>query len=127
MEISNNTLERWASFTMTSFGGGAAFRAVVRKSNAWRSRHVGRQNDISVSDAAMVTLKINWAGKFFVAIQCAASNAGNFLIVDDRVAVLHDGDKSADECDVKSLPNAGPPRLFWIGRKETVNRAYVMV
>jgi hypothetical protein len=55
-----------------------------------------REKDISISDAAMIALEINRAGKFFVTVKSAASDTGNFLIRNDSVAVLNDGNEATD-------------------------------
>jgi len=89
--------------------------------------HCRRQKDVSVSDTAVVALKINWTGKFFVAVECTAGNAGNFLVRNDGVAVLDDSDETADKCNIECLPDAGASRLFRIGCKETINRTHVMI
>jgi hypothetical protein len=65
-------------------------------------------------------LEVDGAGQFFVAIEGAAGNAGDFFIVDDGLPVLDDGDHAADERDVEGLPFAGLARKFRCRREEAV-------
>src|SRR5208282_2976474 len=71
-------------------------------------------------------LKIDGPRQFFVAIECAAGDAGNFLIVNHGLAVLDDGDHSADQRDVKRLPRAALARELRRWRQETVDASGVM-
>jgi hypothetical protein len=60
------------------------------------SLHRWRENNISVSDTPMITLKIERPGKFFVAVERTAGDSGDFLIRDNLLAVLDHGDVSTD-------------------------------
>src|SRR6202041_801255 len=71
-------------------------------------------------------LEVDGAGQVFVAIEGAAGNARDFLIVDDGPAVLDDRDHAADERDVVGLPFAGLARKFRSRREEAVNTAGVV-
>src|ERR1700692_1829434 len=55
-------------------------------------------------------LEIDGAGKFFMAVESAAGDAGDFLVVDDGFAVLDDRHHAPDERDVVGLPFRG---LAW--------------
>src|SRR5215475_5520642 len=74
----------------------------------------------------MVTLKIERSGKFFVAVKSAPGNSRNFLVRDNRLAVLDDGDVSPEQRYVKRLPFVWPSWLLRIGREKTVHCAHAM-
>lgn len=42
--------------------------------------------------AIFAALKVNRPGQPFMAIKRSAGDAGNFLVVNDRLAILYDGD-----------------------------------
>ena len=71
--------------------------------------------------ALFATLQIDWLRQCLVAVQCAARDAGDLLVVDDGLAILHYGDSAPDERNVEGLPNVGPARLLGRGREESVD------
>lgn len=55
----------------------------------------GSNHNASIRDAAFFTsLQVNGTGHFFVTVERTTRDARNFLVVDDGLAVLHDGDGS---------------------------------
>src|SRR6266481_822848 len=50
------------------------------------------------------SLKINRSSQLFVAVQGAARDAWNFFVIDDRLAILNDGDPTPDQRDIEALP-----------------------
>ena len=54
-------------------------------------------HDASIGDAAFfAALQIDGAGQFLITVERTTRDAGNFLLVDDGLAVLHDRYGSAD-------------------------------
>ena len=74
----------------------------------------------------MVTLDVERARLAFVAIQCTAGNAGDFLIADHRFAVGNECEHSAYQCDVECIPLAGFFSYHFAGRDEAVNSAHLV-
>lgn len=57
----------------------------------------GNNHNASIRDAAFFApLQVNGTGHFFVTVERTTGDARNFLVVDDGLAVLHDGDGSPD-------------------------------
>src|SRR5205807_5673035 len=83
--------------------------------------HRRRDDDITKTYMSIFTaLQVDRPGHSFVAIKCAASDAGNFLVINDGLAVLHHGDCSSYECDVEGLPLSGFARQLRRRRDESV-------
>src|SRR4051812_3615126 len=86
-----------------------------------------RDHDVAKGDMTLLAaLQINGAGHCLVAIEGAAGEAGDLLIVDDSGAVLHHGDFAAYECDVEGLPYIRTARQFRRRREEAIDAAGVM-
>ena len=86
-----------------------------------------REDDVAVGHAAFfAALKIDGTGQLLVAIERAAGDAGNFLIVDDGLTVPDEGHVSANQGDVVGLPLAGLAWKFRRWREEAVNAADAM-
>ena len=87
----------------------------------------GRNHDIPIGDVSLLAaLQINRAGLAFVAVERAAGDARNLLVVDDGLAVQDHGDAPADESDVERLPHIRRTRLFRRGSEEPVHAAGVV-
>src|SRR5208282_6505091 len=87
-----------------------------------RSSFRGRNRNVPKSDvASLAALEIDRPGEHFVTIQSPASDAGNFLLVDDGLAVLHNGDHPSNQSDVVALPFSGLSRLFRRGGQKTID------
>ena len=87
----------------------------------------GRDHDVAKGDMTLLAaLQVDRTGHRFMAVECAAGDAGNLLIVDDGCAVLDHGDFAPDERDVEALPDIRTARLFGIRSKEAVDAAGVM-
>ena len=54
-------------------------------------------------------------------IECSASDSGDFLVVNDRLAILHNCDVSADQSYVIRLPGIGFARQLRRGREEPIH------
>src|SRR5580765_4803682 len=93
---------------------------------ALRSRDGRREDDISISDASMIPLKIDRPGKFFVAVESAAGDSRYFLFGDNSLAVLDNCHISADERNIERLPLVWPSRLRRIRRKKTIDCPHPM-
>jgi hypothetical protein len=48
----------------------------------------------------LAALKIDGSGQFFVAVERTAGDTRNLLTVDNGLAILDDGDRSADQDDI---------------------------
>ena len=72
------------------------------------------------------SLKIDGSGQFFVAVQGATRDARDFLVVDDRLAVLNDSDPSSDQRDIKALPFSRLAGQFRRSSQETVYAAHMV-
>ena len=69
----------------------------VRELTSIRLLFCGSNHNASIRDAAFFTpLQVNGTGHFFVTVERTTRDARNFLVVDDGLAVLHDGDGSPD-------------------------------
>src|SRR6266566_5096506 len=75
----------------------------------------------------MITLKVDWPGKFFVAVESPTSDSGNLLLRNNRLTILDNRHESADERDVECLPFVWTSRLLRIRRKKTVDCAHAMI
>src|SRR6188508_2519738 len=81
-----------------------------------------RHADIPILDAArLAALQVNRPGQRFMAVESAARDARNLLIVDQRHTIEHDGHAAADERDVVGPPGSGLARGGWQGREISVN------
>ena len=80
------------------------------------------EQDVTV----FTTLKIDRSGQPFVTIQRPAGYTWDFLSVDNRLTILHNGDGAAHKCDVEGLPLIGFARQLWRGSDESVNAAGMM-
>src|SRR5580658_4228001 len=84
----------------------------------------GRDSYAAKEDVAfLASLEIDGAGLAFVAVERAAGEAGNFLVVDDGLAVLDHLDFAPDQRDVEGLPHVRSARQLGRGRKESVDAA----
>ena len=72
----------------------------------------GREDDVAVGDAAVVPLKINRPRQFFMAVEGPARDTRDFLLVDDRLAILDDRHEPTNKRDVEGLPETRTPRLL---------------
>src|ERR1700760_435303 len=87
----------------------------------------GRDHDVAKGNMTLLAaLQVDRPGHRFMAVECAAGDAGNLLIVDDGCAVLNDGNLAPDERDVEGLPDIRPARQFRIRSKEAVDATGVM-
>ncbi len=92
-----------------------------------RVTFAGVIDDVAIGDVSLfAALQVDRAGRAFVAVDGAAGDAGNLLVVDDGLAVQHHGDAAADERDVKRLPGVGRARLFGRGSQEPIDAAGVV-
>ena len=66
------------------------------------------------------TLQVDRTREFFVTVKSAAGYARNFLVINDGLAVLNDGDHSPYQGDVESLPLSDFPRQLRRGRNKSV-------
>src|SRR5579864_7685127 len=66
-------------------------------------------------------LHVNGARQSFMTVQRATGDPRNFLIVDDRPAILGHADHSPDQRDIEGLPFPGLTRKFRGRRQETVD------
>ena len=65
------------------------------------------EHNISKGYVSVLTaLKINRAGPFFMTIQCAAGDSGNFLVINYGLSIVYDRDPSSYQGDIKALPLA---------------------
>src|SRR5579872_1635517 len=72
-----------------------------------------RDREVAEGDVArLTTLQIDRSWQPLMTIQGPASDARNFLFIDDGVTILHDGDHSSNEGDVIGLPFSRLARLF---------------
>ena len=86
-----------------------------------------RDNDVAKGNMTLLAaLQVDRPGHRFMAVECAACDAGNLLIVNDGCAVLDDGHFAPDERDVEALPNIRTARQFGIRREEAVDATGVM-
>src|SRR6266446_628963 len=76
--------------------------------------------------ALLTSLQIDGGRQFFVTVQRAPRDTGNFLVVDDGLAILNDGDPTPDQCDIEGLPFSWLAGQFRRSRQETVNAAHVV-
>src|SRR6476660_8663733 len=74
----------------------------------------------------LAALQVDRAGHCLVAVERAAGETRNLLVVDDGRAVQHDGDLSADERDVVGLPDIRTARQLRIRCDEAVDSAGVL-
>src|SRR4051794_27581996 len=74
----------------------------------------------------MVALQVNRSGRFFMAIEGAAGDTGDLLMVDDGLAILDDGDMATQQGDIEDLPFARSSGLLRNGSQKTINRSHVM-
>src|SRR5713101_5932176 len=105
--------------------------------HGWRARQprrtagthlLGRSDDnTSIGYVAFFTsLEIDGSRQFFVAVERATRDTGNFLVVDDGLAVLNHGDPSTEESDIETLPFYRFAGLLRRRGKETVYAAHVV-
>src|ERR1041385_7525636 len=86
-----------------------------------------REKDISERHVSVLAaLKINWARLFFMTIQCAAGDSGNFLIIDYGLPILYNLDHASNQGDIKALPLARFARQLRRWRQKTVDSTGVM-
>jgi hypothetical protein len=52
----------------------------------------------------LATLKIDRSRQAFIAVKSISGDSRNLLLVDDGLAILHNGSGSSDEDDIKALP-----------------------
>ena len=98
-----------------------------RFSRRWAnaSRPSRRHDDIAELDATVfASLQVDRAGQRFVAVERAAGDARNLLIVDERRAVEHDRHAAADERDVIGSPRSGLAGHGRRRREETVDASH---
>src|ERR1044072_8320581 len=106
----------------TSGGGeGSVWSAASRARSPRR-----RQHHIPILDRRVIPLQQDRSRTPLVAVECAAGDAGNGLLHDDRVPVEHNRHQSPDERDIAGLPFAGRERRVFIGHEEPVHAAFVM-
>lgn len=74
----------------------------------------------------MITLQINRTGSSLVAVNRAASNSRNLLIIDNRMAILDDRNEAAQQGNVELLPFPWPARLLRVWSQKTIDGAHVM-
>ncbi|MNL36730.1 hypothetical protein D3C87_1588330 [compost metagenome] len=74
----------------------------------------------------MIALDVERAGLAFVAVQCAARNAWDFLIADHRFAVRHECKHSAHQRNVECVPFAGFFGNHFARGNETVDCAHLV-
>src|SRR6266446_7761229 len=72
------------------------------------------------------SLKIDGPRQFFMAVERATRDTGNFLVVDDGLAVLDHGDPSTEESDIEALPFSRLAGQFRRSSQETVYAAHVV-
>src|SRR5829696_3575136 len=65
--------------------------------------HPRRDHDLAERYALVVALQHDWPRLAFMAVERAAGDPGDWLVVYDRLAVQHDRDPAADERDVVRL------------------------
>ena len=65
------------------------------------------QHDITVRNLPVVPLQKDGPGSPLVAIQGAAGDAGNFLVVNDRFAIESDSNLAPHQSDIVALPLTG--------------------
>src|SRR5260370_40612195 len=76
--------------------------------------------------AFFTSLEIDRPRQFFVAVERATCDTGNFLVVDDGLAVLNHGDPSTEESDIEALPFSRFAGLLRRRGQETIYAAHVM-
>src|ERR1700758_3191876 len=87
----------------------------------------GRDHDVAKGNMPLLAaLQVDRPGHRFMAVECAAGNAGNLLIVNDGCAVLDDCHFAPDERDVEDLPDIRTARQFGIRSEEAVDATGVM-
>ena len=98
-----------------------------RNPGRWDTDSVTRRRrhpDIAIVDATrLAALKVDRPGQRLMAVECAARDARNLLIVDERHAIEHDGHAAADERDVVGPPGSGLARGGCRGREISVDAA----
>src|SRR4029077_19270373 len=92
-------------------------RSLARGSDDYLAKHHA---------AFFAALEVDGAGQFFVTIESAAGDAGDFLVVDDGLAVQDYRDHPADEGDVVRLPFAGLARRLRRRSEKTVDSAHAL-
>jgi len=76
--------------------------------------------------ALLAALKVDGAGLILVAVERAAGEPGDLLIVDDGLPVLDYLDLAPNQGNVEGLPDIGAARQLRRGCKEAVYPASVM-
>ena len=70
-------------------------------------------DDAPIGDVPLfASLQVDWSGHSFVAVEGAACNSRDFLVVDYGLAILYHGDHSPDQRDVEALPFSRLARQF---------------
>ena len=86
-----------------------------------------RDDNIPISYVSIfAALQVDRPGHFFVAVKSATRNARDFLIIDDCLTILDNGDPSPDQRDVETLPFSWLARHFGRRCQETVYPASMM-
>lgn len=89
--------------------------------------HRRRYDDASKTYVSIFTaLQVDRAWQPFMAIERAAGNARDFLVIDDGLAILKDRNRSSYKRDVEGLPLARFAGQFRRRRNETIDSTSVM-
>jgi hypothetical protein len=71
-------------------------------------------------------LKINGTRQFFVAVERATGDTRNLLTIDDGLAILYHGDRSANQRDIEGLPFSRLSGQFRGGSQKAVDTSSVV-
>src|SRR5262249_8841729 len=64
-------------------------------------------HNVPVSNSSVIPLQIKRSWQFFVAVKSSTCYARNFLVVDNNLAILGNGDHSSNQGNVEALPLPG--------------------
>src|SRR5277367_1681955 len=98
----------------------------VRNPRLGFRRSFTRRSDDDAAEhhaAFFAALEVDGAGERFVTVESAASNSGNFSVVDDGRTIQYDRNCAADQSNVVRLPLVGGAGGLRGRSEETVNTA----
>src|SRR5437867_1356356 len=86
-----------------------------------------RDENIPISDVSVfAALQVDRSRQFLVAVKSATSDTRNFLIINNRLAILDHCDHSSNQRNIETLPVSWLARQFGRRSQETVHSAGMM-